>query len=599
MTAYSIGFDLGDGESTLAFCRTEGLREEPEVYGSSVPTAICRRKGGFKIGVKALVDSAHKRLAVNFKSRPRSSEFAWDNPLLLSFADTLFRQFEADYPEVAADAELFVGCPAGWQEDEIERYRLLFNESEVLPPTSVVPESRAALVQAREHEGLSTEQLRRCLVIDIGSSTTDVSIVEGHDVKDHAGGSDLGLADVDHAIFDELKARYPDPDYLSSFVRQAEKEAEEREEASIEFFIVYLCRTWKEVSFGARRDPEQYFAAWLPSRHLWEILETISVRQLMVEGRPGTQPWLERFERFVQGLAADADVPQPAAVVLTGGGSTIPEIVDIVAAVFPAPTDVRISRDPSVGVAKGLAGYGSLSQRIRRFRDEASALLATPKIRTALRDTYRPFVSKTWEFFGENATAGIWEPMADLWRVDQLRLRTRGNFRVFAFSLYNKWLAGPGAASYAPIIRSFSEALTGVASVKLAEVARGIGLDVDAVPISVPIPLSPSDMSHAAAEGSPLLDGVGWTAQAAVFRGLDRLPRIARSKLGGDFLKAMLGADDLGRREVLELLGPDTGMVSVPEQITERLDTLVQDACQAAVTTILRDLEGLLLDARR
>lgn len=71
-----------------------------------------------------------------------------------------------------------IGCPSGWSENERKNYENLFLHVG-LKNVTLVSESRAALMQAIESDKFTRKELlESILIIDIGSSTTDLTLIE-------------------------------------------------------------------------------------------------------------------------------------------------------------------------------------------------------------------------------------------------------------------------------------------------------------------------------------------------------------------------------------------------------------------------------------
>ena len=77
----------------------------------------------------------------------------------------------------------------------------------------MVRESRAAFIYARDSGGITPEQLRTSvLVIDIGSSTTDLTHVSGTEARDLPVGAALGASLIDNALMEMALAASADAD---------------------------------------------------------------------------------------------------------------------------------------------------------------------------------------------------------------------------------------------------------------------------------------------------------------------------------------------------------------------------------------------------
>src|SRR4029078_12427023 len=75
------------------------------------------------------------------------------------------------------DAAVHVGVPSGWSAEAATAYRDLLR-NDIVPAVTLVPEARAALLHAFEVGLIRRSEVERTvLVIDIGSLTTDFTVV--------------------------------------------------------------------------------------------------------------------------------------------------------------------------------------------------------------------------------------------------------------------------------------------------------------------------------------------------------------------------------------------------------------------------------------
>ncbi|MBO5543771.1 MAG: hypothetical protein J5949_03985, partial [Oscillospiraceae bacterium] len=147
------GFDLGDGESTLArVSSAEGSYPEViEVDGRKVTITVwaIMRNGEVRIGEHAArTASSAVRSAARFKRRflDASSDSA---ALIRDFSARVFESLRDSGALVGGENSnsVYVGCPAGWDSDARARYQRIF-ETIGFPTPHVVSESRAVMVGA-------------------------------------------------------------------------------------------------------------------------------------------------------------------------------------------------------------------------------------------------------------------------------------------------------------------------------------------------------------------------------------------------------------------------------------------------------------------
>ncbi len=144
-----------------------------------------------------------------------------------------------------------VGAPSGL-EFAGTRYAAthLLQESGNLPRVAVEKESRAAFLHIKESKAFDLRAdhlMKRVLIIDIGSSTTDFTLVahlEAQSLEDF--GQDIGAGLIDQAIFDRTLERLGNS-------RPEERQRFETifaENAYIQRRCLVLCRKGKEEYFS-------------------------------------------------------------------------------------------------------------------------------------------------------------------------------------------------------------------------------------------------------------------------------------------------------------------------------------------------------------
>ena len=145
------GFDLGDGESTLARVGSTGVSYPQiiDVDGKKVTITVwaVMRNGEVRIGENAARSAASAvRSAARFKRRfldVQSDSAA----LIRDFSARVFESLRDSGALVGGEKSnsVYVGCPAGWDAENRARYRRIF-ETIGFPNPKVVSESRAVMV---------------------------------------------------------------------------------------------------------------------------------------------------------------------------------------------------------------------------------------------------------------------------------------------------------------------------------------------------------------------------------------------------------------------------------------------------------------------
>jgi len=262
-----VGFDLGHGESCLVRVQAEGDdRPVPlKIDGSgrySFPTALAKAKKDdavssenpgeeditWLIGQAAVSSENPDEFEIGFKSMPTQSP-SWpeDRPRLVKFARQCHAAAKKFLPSDESTQRFIIGCPTGWSNKDIEIYTEALVEAG-LPNPQVERESRAALIQARDSKLIPREKLNGSIVvIDLGSSTTDVTHVSGLEVKkvfDVKDGHRLGASLIDQFLFDEIMRDPSKSDWNDYF----------RDNRADRNVALFNCRLLKEKYFSSTLD---------------------------------------------------------------------------------------------------------------------------------------------------------------------------------------------------------------------------------------------------------------------------------------------------------------------------------------------------------
>jgi len=177
----TIGFDLGHGETAVAKAKVDSIEspEMLEINNKKIQvTAIgTHPQLGTLVGDQALIQSGVTKLKISFKQKPNNDPNY--RQTIRSFLETYYRLLKESKQIRGGEASYFcVGCPSGWSVRERDEYQNLLKEADILL-LSVIPESRAAFMQAKEGGKLDYYELKSAvLIVDIGSSTTDFTLVQ-------------------------------------------------------------------------------------------------------------------------------------------------------------------------------------------------------------------------------------------------------------------------------------------------------------------------------------------------------------------------------------------------------------------------------------
>lgn len=150
-----VGMDIGDAESVVAICSSDGHAEPTVIESARMPTLIAQRdrKAKPEIGYDAPRVKDPVELDVSFKCDPVAEYAQWrlSAGLVLVFIEELHQRVFAAHPELWDPHQVLIGCPVGWNAEAVRRYEELFTDSPYLSTAVVVRESRGALLQAWEN----------------------------------------------------------------------------------------------------------------------------------------------------------------------------------------------------------------------------------------------------------------------------------------------------------------------------------------------------------------------------------------------------------------------------------------------------------------
>ncbi len=475
-----VGFDLGHADTALAYLpESAGAADQPvdvEVQNEKVqPTALLRVKDGegrerVVIGEAAIQeagDGAHDddhELIAAFKARPdRLGARLAD--LQVYFTACLERA-NLGFPDGAAgdkewrDTEIIVGSPSAWAlATDVAQYKAILAAGKPDAVIDIVPESRGALLELvlkRDSVVAVKRQKENILIIDIGSSTLDFSLVSPFEKMTPLldAGLDLGASFFDGHVLDASLEAFPG---ARAFLDRNPHH---------KGLWQYAARRAKEKFFN--RDPQQmdkvvqsgiagsYWDGTAPQLFMARVsrAEMDSIRRKPVTSPLGPSAalalseaslqglsWEEIYEKSLRAMAkAISDRGETyGSVLLVGGASRMGFTRDIALQVFdPDGADdiVRTDPEPSHMVARGLARWGKRRRDILAFRSEAGEVLqrdlpgvmheAFPALRTALIDDLVETI------FNQFVT-----PAIDAWK--------RGEFangeevRAFIEKAYEEW----------------------------------------------------------------------------------------------------------------------------------------------------------------
>jgi molecular chaperone DnaK (HSP70) len=383
----TIGFDLGHGETAVAKAKVESI-EPPqmlEVNNKKIQiTAIgIHPELGILVGDQALIQAGVTQLQIGFKQKPNNSPKY--RQTIHNFVETYDRILkESKQIEGGEVSQYYVGCPSGWSTEERQEYQTLIKEAGI-KKLSVIPESRAAFMQAKEGGKLGyNELLSTVLIVDIGSSTTDFTLVKSlHEMPLDFGRNALGASLIDKAIFARTLANHEHKELLKKIFEQ---------HSYHKFRSEIQCRRVKEDYFSNEQlysEPATFargFEFITPQIHFIPQVNKLIMEEIINQPLPELEnkSWMQSFREAVneakEKLKDQGIVPQ--VVLMTGGASRMKFTRDVCAEIFPEPaTQERPDPEPERCIALGLARVGRWELRAAAFKEEVNKLCDSPKLK--------------------------------------------------------------------------------------------------------------------------------------------------------------------------------------------------------------------------
>ncbi len=423
----TIGFDLGHGETAVAKARVESI-EPPEMLEVNNKKVQITALGwhpelGYLVGEQALVQAGVTQLKISFKQKPNNDSNYRET--MRSFLKTYYRLLkESKQIENGETSHFYVGCPSGWSIKEREDYQKLLKESGI-ELLNVVPESRAAFMQAKEAGKLDYDFLKSAvLIVDIGSSTTDFTLVKSlSEIPLDFGSNNLGASLIDKAIFVRTLAQHEDKELLERVF-----ESYQHHQARCEL----ACRKAKEDYFSNEQlySHPQTFARGFESINE-QIYFIPQVNKLLMDeilNQPLTelgdkslfQAFREAVKEAKEQLNQQGIVPR--VVLMTGGASRMQFTRKICSEIFPEPdTQVRPDPEPERCIALGLARVGRWDLRAGAFKSEINKLFNSEKLKDLIKKQIPELIGLLSEPLASGLIENAIRPGLTDWKNNKVR----------------------------------------------------------------------------------------------------------------------------------------------------------------------------------
>ncbi len=437
-----IGFDLGHGETGLTWVRADNQENTPHSLlinnRKSQITAIANHpQRGIIIGDMAYQISDASVFEIAFKNR-RFDNFDYQKNIK-DFVNAIYQHLqETNQIQLKEKNYFFIGCPSGWWKEEISTYQQIL--SSCLPNSTVVKESRAALMHAKESGIFTIQELEKSvLVIDIGSSTTDYTLVKGMSDTPIDFGHDLGASLIEKEILKKTLECHRQYRQGCEEIIQLENYLSEEEIWHLEE-IEKLEKVFQQsplyknrCELRCRKAKEEYFTYEDAYEHNIVNVGTEDIQRKfkfvpLVNGKIidailnqplpelDNKSWRRDFGDQLEVVKQKLEEQniQPSAILLTGSASKMAFVGEMCGKIFP---DLPCKRDgePELCIARGLSRWGRVYLRTSYFMEEISQFLDN-ELSGIVGDCIPEFVDQLAAELANELVEEVIKPTVRLWR---------------------------------------------------------------------------------------------------------------------------------------------------------------------------------------
>ena len=444
-----IGYDLGDGETITDFVVMDDsmvahssktvfigmTMPDNNTPGQAIPTAFGYDEQGKLVFTSSILQDPEcvKNVHSNFKRRPtdlfpkvtkerraemltalekdpRASLPELKTPGLEQFAESVIAFTDAiftdpKYSEAVRGASLgcgeivvSVGHPTRWDDLDVAIYASILKRS-CLGSGAYVgfkmslkmeAESRAAYLYIKDSAGASLPKGSCALLIDVGSSTIDLTAMTA-DSRNHqynSGSNYLGARSIDFLIRDWYLGRLKaDEDDWMSFQTLISMNP------TADQALTLGCRRAKEDVYSlAAQKSKIFFADFAPAKLdqalVNDLASTCPIAPILKRyiGIPeneaaamGSKSWTTLFKEFLgdQKAKITARGLKIGRIILTGSASKMPFVGQIVREIYPELKDQGVINDmnPSRSISMGLALVGTTDVTSGKFQADLKKVM--------------------------------------------------------------------------------------------------------------------------------------------------------------------------------------------------------------------------------
>ena len=354
---------------------------------------------------------------INIKELPTG-----DDSLQVEYARAWRQKLLRDNPTLFNDGSeevWIIGCPTGWRSSKvIDKYRVIFEEAGFSNPI-IVPESNAAMMYAQQtYEFMDRmDKNTGVLCIDLGAYSADSTYVRPGSVSSYGGY--VGASLIEKMILEmNLSGEFCEDSRNSKDLRQKVREKCQSDPMFRTYMLLH-AKKLKESYFTDVVNGQDYsdidcteavdirindaaldavgvkfFELVANDRMMRTITEGRSIKDVLgeefdalpeeVRKELGNSSWRESLKSFVCktlevcpefAMAAKDTNGDKANLILTGGASLMPLVMDVMQEVMPN-TNIYNDREPMSTIAKGLVYFGPEKIKAMEFDAEFQRLLS-------------------------------------------------------------------------------------------------------------------------------------------------------------------------------------------------------------------------------
>ncbi len=432
-----IGFDFGHGETALAKVSSMANDSEPEMLEisgrkSQVTALAFKPDSGDLVGDQALKTTGITELYIGFKPLRHNLNSPEHQQIVKRFVRKYLDVLKQSGQITGCDHTFFVvGAPSGWSAAERLTYAEILQQAG-MRRIAVEKESRAAFLHLKESgtSEVNSEQLmQHVLIIDIGSSSTDFTIVnrmEASPVEDF--GLSLGAGLIEEMIFDRtlLRMKQEKPDTLDRLADMFRQFPHFKRQCLI------ACREGKEKFFSI---PELYGSADMlvdcsikfrtlkppiefePCIHRDEMEKILSLPIAALNG----QSWKNAFRAALEHAKSKMEKAGPDLVVLTGGASRMDVVMSLCSQVFSSAEKIIRGLEPEYTIARGLARIGRTDMLSNRLKRAIEAIGDSMDLITLVEQRIPSLIDSLAEPLADELIDHAVRPSLGAWRDGRLR----------------------------------------------------------------------------------------------------------------------------------------------------------------------------------